>query len=414
MDLQNTEINPLPLKPFPYHERMRDYFKQRKKTWHWFDKKEVQTKQKEELKKELLKNTYRLMPADHSALYADVADICTQLNIDAKVTLYQANNSTQLNASISILEQDAHIVFSGPVLSLLSPEELKCLLAHELSHYLFYKTENEAFDTTNRIVLSLANDVDSEDSIIEAARIFLLYMELFCDAGSLMVCKNPLDVIRVLVKMETGLSTVNAESYLRQALDIINVDDESTLNHSHPESYIRSLAIKWRHEGIDDYFERLEKLIIGKLNIDRLDIFQQQDLHDWTRELLLLILKPNWMATSSTLTLAQQYFQDFNRKQTGKTLSDFQKKMESVETNVKSYFAYVLLDFARVDREMENLPLGYTLEIAEMIGLREVYEGIIKKEFKLTARDFKNWMETALSELQQVREGKDESLFNED
>ena len=117
--------------------------------------------------------------------------------------IYQENNSTQYNAGISIINSEAHIVLSGNLIGLLTKEEMKVLLAHELSHYLFYKIENEEFEIVQRIILALANDTRSEDAIIETARIFQLYLELFCDAGSLEVCGD-YKVIMVFAKRARG------------------------------------------------------------------------------------------------------------------------------------------------------------------------------------------------------------------
>ena len=166
------------LAPFGYQKKLRDHFKKREKTWQWFGDKKIKEQQVAEFKDMLLKNTYRLDKETHKSLYDNCTEICQVLAIDADVTLYQEHNSTQLNAGISIFEKEAHIVFSGSLINLLSEDEMRSLLAHELSHYLFYKMDNEEFETTQRIVLALANDTRSEDAVIETARVFQLYMEL--------------------------------------------------------------------------------------------------------------------------------------------------------------------------------------------------------------------------------------------
>ena len=127
------------LAPFPYHFALKKQFKDRKKTWDWFATNDNKTKQVESFKSNLLKNTYRLDTNSHKNLYDLVEEITGKLNLNATVTLYQEHNSLQMNAGISVIEDEAHIVFSGSIISLLSEDEMKALLAHELSHYLFYK-----------------------------------------------------------------------------------------------------------------------------------------------------------------------------------------------------------------------------------------------------------------------------------
>lgn len=415
MEIQSSTSNSpnVSLAPFVYHTQLRDHFKLQKKTWDWFALKATKDQQIEEYKKLLLKNTYRLDRQAHENLYMLADECCKVLSIDAEVVIYQENNSIQLNAGISIFEKEAHIVLSGAVLNVLSEDELKCLLAHELSHYLFYKIDNEEFEITNRLVVSLANDERSENAIIQTARIYQLYMELFCDAGALLVSKDYKTVVQTLVKLDTGLTNVNADSYLNQAKEILSDLDSATENESHPESYIRSIALFLKSEQNEDYLSSIEKLIEGPLHIDRLDIFKQKHMQEITKEVLQMIVKPKWMATSSVLNLCDQYFQDFVRTEGDKSIEELLKLIEPSNETVKSYLSYVLLDFAKIDPDLENVPLAYTAELAEMLGLKERFEKTIKKELKLTVRDFKTLMDSAMADLQKQNESNEDSIFQD-
>ncbi|MCH2206071.1 MAG: M48 family metalloprotease [Lentisphaerales bacterium] len=401
------------VEPFKYHEQLRDNYKKRKKTWDWFSEKANKDEQTKAFRSELLKNTYRLDKESHSSLYDIVDKVCEKLSIDAGVTLYQENNSTQLNAGISILDKEAHIVLSGNLLSLLNETELKALLGHELSHYLFYKLDDESYEITQRIILALANDSRSEDVIIETARIFQLYMELFCDLGSFKVCGDYRPVIQTLVKMNTGITQVNADSYVKQAEEILSSGNESTQAYSHPETYVRSIALKLYAEDNEDYQKNLEKLIEGSLDLNKLDIFRQLVMKELTEDLLQCLVKPSWMNSSAVMNLCKSYFEDFYKKETHKSLTEIGKQLKSSKESVKKYISYVLLDFAKVDSSLETAPLGFTLEIAELLSIRTFYEKLIRKELKLTVRNFKKLKDQAMAELQQVKESKDESLFSE-
>ncbi len=401
------------LVPFEYHKKLRDHFKNKKKTWDWFAEDDNKNQQIEEFRSNLLKNTYRLDRESHEKLYLLIDEARAILAIDAEVTLYQENNSVQLNAGISIIEKEAHIVLSGNLLSLLSDDELKALLAHELSHYLFYKVDDEEFEITQRIVLALANDSRSEDAIIETARIFQLYMELFCDIGSLKVCKDFKTVVQMLVKLNTGLSQVNAESYLAQAKEIVRSDSTSTQNNSHPESYIRCLALKQYQDNPLDYISNIKKLIEGELDLNQLDIFEQVDMQKHTRHLLQLLLVPDWMNSSAITSLSKQYFSDFYRDVRGIAVADLAKILESARFSVKSYIAYVLLDFSMADKDMEGAPMGYTLELSELLGIKDLYEKVIRKELKLSVRDFKLMQDRVMNELQLTKENQANSLYDD-
>ncbi|GAK88542.1 hypothetical protein JCM19297_3055 [Nonlabens ulvanivorans] len=399
------------LEPFPYHKMLRDHLKSRKKTWQWFKDEKIKTQQIESFKKELLKNTYRLDTDSHHNLYQMAQDICVDLNIDAQVTLYQENNSLQLNASISVIEREAHIVLSGNILQLLDEKQLKALLAHELSHYLFYKLEGGEYEITQRIILALANDSRSEDSIVETARIFQLYLELFCDAGAFKSCREHYTVIQALIKLNTGLADVNAQSYLDQAKEIISQDDEATNQQTHPESYIRSIALDLKARSSREYHEELHKLIEGKWDINSLDVFEQEKTRALSNDFIQLILRPQWMNSSAVTNLAQQFFTDFTREKEVDT-TKLLERLKHTTPSTKSYLSYVLLDFARIDSTLEKLPIAHTLEIAELLGLVEEYERVLRKELKLTVRSFKDLKQEAMKELSSVNENQDNSIYD--
>lgn len=398
---------------FPYHKQLRDYFKSREKTWNWFAEEHNKANQIKAFKTELLKNTYRLDKEAHSNLYLICDSVCQGLSIDAEVTLYQENNSTQLNAGVSIIGKEAHIVLSGNVLNLLSDSEFKALIGHELSHYLFFKVENEEFEITQRIVLALANDPRSDDAMIETARIFQLYMELFCDLGAYKVCEDHYVTIQTLVKINTGLHEVSASSYLKQAEEILSDDHGATTNGTHPESYIRSIALKLVADKDPKYQEKIHKMIEGPLDVNSLDIFDQVKIQEITRDFLQCIVSPAWINSSLVLNLCKEYFSDFHKKEDHKSISELAEIIAKANDSVRNYFSYVLLDFAKVDSSMEGAPLAFTIEIAELLDMTNIYDKILRKELKLTIRDFKALKKSAMSELQQVKESKNESLYDE-
>src|SRR6266481_3765599 len=88
------------LQPLPYHLELRDYLKSHERElWNWFASAQAKADYTENLRLELLKSTYRLDADGH----------------DIPVTLYQAQNSPQLNAALFYIPGRGHIVFSGPV-----------------------------------------------------------------------------------------------------------------------------------------------------------------------------------------------------------------------------------------------------------------------------------------------------------
>ena len=75
------------------------------------------------------------MPHGHPDLYKSVMEVKARLQLDIPVTLYQAEHSLANNAALYFIPGEGHVVFSGPVLTLLNADELKSVLGHELAHY---------------------------------------------------------------------------------------------------------------------------------------------------------------------------------------------------------------------------------------------------------------------------------------
>src|SRR3954463_14423260 len=96
--MNGTQIE---LKPLPYHEQLRDYLRSHEKElWDWFASAQAKADYAEHLRIELLKTTYRLDPKIHAELYRALDEAKASLNLDIPVTLYQAQQSQNLNASL--------------------------------------------------------------------------------------------------------------------------------------------------------------------------------------------------------------------------------------------------------------------------------------------------------------------------
>ena len=195
-----------------YHQKVKDHFKQQPKTWAYFAVAKNKEDQLQQYKTELLKNSYKFDPSIEHFIYDKVNIAKEKLALqDLPVTVYQAQYTDELNASIVYLDKEAHIVFSGPVTKLFDEEELLAVLSHELTHVKLYSMLDGELEVADRIITAIANHNNSEASYYETARLFRLYTEIFCDRGAYTVLETA-PVITSLVKASTGLEKVNAES----------------------------------------------------------------------------------------------------------------------------------------------------------------------------------------------------------
>ncbi len=395
-----------------YHQKVLDHFKQQSKTWSFFSASQNKEEQLNQYQTELLKNTYKFDPEKDAFIYEKVAKAKEQLGLSNVVHVYQAQYTEELNASVSFINNEVHIVFSGKIIELLDEEELLTVIAHELSHIKLYTMHGGDLEVTARIITAIANNYDSEVSYIETARLFRLYMEIFCDRGAYLVQGSVGPVITTLLKLATNLKQVNAETYLKQAEEIFSADQHTkAATVSHPENFIRARAIQLWHEKKDAAEEEIIRMIEGIMDIDALDIFKQKELTAFTRQFLQLYLKPNWYRSTLVVSQAKQYFIDFTWDEKIILDEDFLSHMEKAHDSVKNYFGYVLLDFALLDGTLEEVPFGWAFQFAEDIFLKDTFDAIVKKELNLSDKKLQQHKQKTLSAFYNVKEGDGEQIY---
>jgi hypothetical protein len=397
----------------PYHQKVRDYFKQQQKTWHYFAVPQHKEEQLLQFKTELLKNTYKFDEATDNFIYDKVKLVKEKLELqNLPVTVYQAQYTDELNASIVFLTGEAHIVFSGAVTKLLDEEELLAVIAHELTHIKLYSMLDGELEIADRIITAIANNHKSEASYYETARLFRLYTEIFCDRGAYAVLGKTGPVITGLVKASTGLDRVNAESYVKQADEIFFAEKNTKAGTiSHPENFIRAKAIQLWHEEKDSAEEQIVKMIEGLRDLDQLDIFGQKELSIFTKKILQIFLKPKWLQSTMVLSQAKQYFSDFAIDEKVMLDEAIIEKVSSSHQSVKDYLSYLLLDFALVDSTLEEIPSGWAFQFAEDIQLKNEYDAIIRKELKFSDKKLQQHKQKMLAAYYEVKESEGEQIY---
>ena len=298
---------------------------------------------------------------------------------------------------------EGHIVFSGPVLTLLNTEELQSVIGHELAHYHLWGRENGEYHIADRLLLAVANDPRSMRCHQESARRFQLYTEIFADRGSLRVAGNVDPVVAGLVKIQTGLSQVSAPAYLKQAEEIFAQGIASTEGLSHPESFIRARALVLWQEQPTDAEAQISAMIEGTTELDGLDVIGQTRIASATRTILQHLLRPKWFQTPAVLGHAKLFFEDFQPAHgNGTALAG---ALHLAEPRFHEYLCYVLLDFVRADADLDEMPLAAALELSRRIGMETQFEKIAAKELKLKARDLRRVREQASELLAEAEAG---------
>jgi len=388
--------------PFEFQTKLKNHFKQKEKTWKWFSDKNNSETAIENFKTELLKNTYRIDVESEPELYEIVNVAKEKLGIVLPITLYQSQFVDYYNATIVLFENEAHMVISGNLIKLLNDEEKLALFAHELTHVYFYLIENSDYEICNRIINSIANDIDSSNIYKETARLNQLFVELYCDLGSLYVCNNLQVVISTLVKIHTGLEKVSAESYLKQANEILEKNKQGSEGVTHPEIYLRARVLQMYDNDFNIDNHQVNKLIIGKYDLYNLNIFNKDEVAIMTKKMIDIVLKNKWTQSDYSMVLYKQYFGEFNVDDNSIIDKEMLVFIENCKESLKNYFAYVLLDFALSDIELLDPFLGLIFDVGEQLEIKDELEEVVKKELKISNKKLKEdslkWMK-AMNEI---------------
>jgi hypothetical protein len=401
------------LQPILYHVKVRDHFLKQGKTWEFFAAAKTREEQMDAYKNELLKNTYKFNPETDKALYDKVEVAKEKLGMQQlSVTVYQAQYTDELNASIIFLNHEAHLVFSGRITQFLDDNELLAVIAHELTHIKLFSMANGDIEVADRIITAIANHHNSEPAYYETARLFRLYTEIFCDRGAYSVLGATGPVITSLVKAATGLDKVSAESYISQAEEIFShKDNTKTLSVSHPENFIRARAIQLWHEKGTAAEEEIIKMIEGITDLDQLDIFKQKDLTDLTRTFLQLYLKPKWFRTTLVQSQAKEYFSDYSSNDQILLDPQLVDRIREAHPSIKDYLCSLLLDFALLDSSLEEVPFGWAFQFAEDVELKEAFDRIVIRELKLSEKKLQTYKQNTLAAFSEVKEGENEQIY---
>ncbi len=338
---------------------------------------------------ELLRGTYRLDPQSHPVAHEAAGHAARALGLSAPVELYQGQGAATPNATLLHQPDRAVIVFAGPLLDLLDAGELTAVCGHELAHRLLWTADGGSYLAVDRLLDAAASDGRTPHLYLETARRWALACELYADRGALVACGDLRTAVRALLKVSTGLSTVDPDAYLRQADEL----DLSTGSRaaSHPEGVLRAWALRaWLDRT------EVEAVVTGPLDVDAPDLLDARTLRMLAGQLAAHAVAEPLLRTDTVLAHAAGFFDPPPQSGVPAPSGPFPRADQpwrprpvdgapvpparDIAASTRSFLCYLLLDLATIDPDTGDAGMVAMMALARRAGMGPAYDELADDE----------------------------------
>lgn len=210
----------------------------------------------------LLGNGIEIGPNQLPELWRSCQSCFDTLDMEAVAPLYILQNP-EVNAMAFGVDQPIILLQSGLV-SILDPDELKAVIAHEVGHI---HSRHVLYTTVLSLLLAVGSlGLPMGDLPLQAIRLALLEWsraaELTCDRAAALVVRDPRIFCRTLMKLAGGsVPGLNVDAFIQQASRYESWDDSlarglrffDEVNATHPNAVRRvSELTRWIQSGAYD------------------------------------------------------------------------------------------------------------------------------------------------------------------
>jgi hypothetical protein len=384
----------LEIDQFPYHAAVLKYFHQHEKVrWQAFHDPAVCSDRESRMQLQLRKSARRLQLVDSLPWLYDVVHAA---KLGSPVACYLAATEPQLQvAAVPLLDQP-RLVFTGPVLETLRQEEVLALVAGELARLRFWQQEGGEYLSVRQLLAELVEQKQVPRSHELTFQRFQLCTDLLADQDALRSCGNAETLVSAMVKCRPLPATIDksldAASLLSQAQSLWETADPQTMSPSQRGLLLRIAALQRSVKEPELTITELESQVTASQSLDDLDLLQQLQLMDLTRQLICCLLEPAWMQTPAIISYARSYFPNLREDE---LVAGSDLQIEHLATMVQQYpeawqdyFCFMLLDFASADRDLKEAPLALALRWTDRLEITERFREIAQRELRLRKMQF--------------------------
>ncbi len=300
-------------------------------------------------------------------IYQSISNVKDKLSLKDIYNFYVSPDNSSANAYCKVMPRSdrVDIVFTSRLIELLSAEELKFVVAHEIAHHQYqhylYPSPRETESSLRYFnLVSLQKNAE-----ISADRLGFLAL------GDLET------TIKAMIKISSGLSSeyikYNYDNFMSQLQDLKKLEKNPFLmNSSHPSIFTRAQSILWFSES-KEYLEFTNSKIKGQYSLKEVDTLieaalaelvskdQDQIFGDRSRTCLFWCLIYLMSIDKNFSKKEQEYLSSIF---TNEKVNSLKKYMESKKNNISQVLE------TRMREELQrsiDLPKSKKIEIREKI-----------------------------------------------
>lgn len=188
----------------------------------------------------LLTNSIKVSKDIFPSIAKSIEQVFDQLKIENNFTFFVTSDHAQANAACSVMpfSSNPDIVLTSRLVELLTKDELKFVIGHEVAHYYYQH--------------SLYPNHTTASGRVEALNMLNLSRgaEISADRIGFIACSSLENSLRAILKIASGLSekhiNFNFSAYLNQLKELETIGrSENELWSTHPNFLIRAKALVW-------------------------------------------------------------------------------------------------------------------------------------------------------------------------